>query len=275
MSPILPTILFASAAAAQITTSVWLPSSPYSPDDTNFQASVIAAEGDHVTMAISLNVEDSYAGESTIETVTFHGSTSFENIVTYSDSEYGYEGEATVSYGCSKEADRPVCAFSSNGPAVWSEYCADFSDYRTAYTTTETYTFDSPSSVVEQVQTYDNSDLIPDFCLTGSLLPESYAVMSMSMKGTKFETYPITITAGEDKLSATAGATPTNSRASATTTPTGSVTPTVTPSGSNSTVPSSSPTAPNAPAEQTGAAAPMLTLAPALAGLGALVAALL
>jgi hypothetical protein len=277
MSSILSTILFASAAAAQVTTSFWLPSMDVAPEDVNFQASVVGADGKDVTLAISIDGED-FGGAETMETVTFHGSTAFETVSTITDYDSDYAGDMTVSYGCTKSGNSPVCSYSSNGPAVWSSYCADYSEYMTVLTTTSTYTFDSPSSVVEQVETQDYRDMVPDFCLTGSLLPESYAINTLSVGRTDIETYAVTITAGEELLSATAGATPTTSGASATTKSTGSATPTASsssPSGSstgNSTVPAPSPTA---PVEQTAAAAPMVTLAPALAGLGALVAALL
>lgn len=269
MSSILSTVLFASAAVAQVTTSVWLPS--YGASDYEFKASVVGVDGDAVTMAVSLSADDDYYGNSE-ETVTFHGTTAFENVITTTDSYGDYEGDMTISYGCSKQGNKPVCVYSSNGPAVWSSYCEDYSSYTTIIVSTETYTFDSPASTIEQVSTYDYRDQVPDFCLTGSLLPEYYAVNSMSIAASDMETYAVTITAGESKLSATAGASPSNRAASPTKTPTGSasVTPT---GGSNSTGPSSSP---SPPAQQsTAAAAPMQTLAPALAGLGALIAALI
>lgn len=269
MAPVLSTVLFASAAAAQITTSMWLPI-PYGSDDYDFQASIVGADGDRVTMAI----EDASSAGPT-NTITFHGSTSFENIITTSDSYGDYEGDMTVSYGCSKRRGTPVCVVSSNGPVVWSAYCADY----TSYVTTETYTFDSPPSTVEQVATYDYLDSMPDFCSTGSLLPERYAVQTISASDADeayLGTYAVTITAGEQKLSATAGATPSNTPASSTpsrsTTPTNSLSSSPTNSGSNSSVPS-----PTTPAQQStnAASAPMKTVAPILAGMGAFVAAVM
>ena len=269
MSPILSTILFASAAAAQVTTKIWLPGSP-GEDDYQFQASIIGADGDDVTMAIEMSGDDYYGST---ETVTYHGTTSFENIITTSDSYGSYKGDLTVSYGCSKRGDTPRCTYSYNGPVAWSSYCEDYTSYTAVITETSTYTYDSPPSTVEQVETYDYRSQIPSFCLSGSVLPDEYAIETLSLEDSEVATYAVTITAGEEKIGATAGASPTNSGASPTKS-NSSVKPTSSPSGSNSTSPTGTPTP---PAEQssTGAAAPMKTLAPAIAGLGALVAALL
>jgi hypothetical protein len=277
MSPILSTLIFASAAAAQVTTSIWLPGAPYGEDNIAFQASVVNVDGDAVTMAIGMDSEE-YLSAS--ETVTFHGSTAYENVITTSDSYGDYEGDLTVSYGCTKDGNKPVCTYSYNGPVAWSSYCEDYTSYTKVVTSTQTYTYDSPESTVEQIETYDYRDQVPDFCLTGSVLPDKYAINTVEADDTDVQTYAVTITAGENKLSATAGATPTGSAASSTK-KTGTASATPTPSGgsgNNSTGPASSgsPSPSSAPVEQsTGAAAPMKTLAPALAGLGALVAALL
>lgn len=266
MSSILSTVLFASAAVAQVTTSVWLPA--YGADEYEFKASVVAAEGDTVTMAVEMSADDYYGGA---ETITFHGTTAFENVITTTDVYGDYEGDITISYGCSQRNNNPVCVYSSNGPAVWSSYCEDYSSYATPVVETETYTFDSPPSTIEQVSTYDYRDQVPEFCLTGSLLPESYAIDTVSVRNSDMQTFAVTITAGAAKLSATAGATPSNSAASPTRTSNSESTPTPTGS-SNSTGPTNTPPPPSE--QSTAAAAPMQTLAPALAGLGALVVAL-
>jgi hypothetical protein len=257
MSPILSTILFASAAAAQITTSLWLPSLGTSDEQQyNFEASVIASKGDDITMAVGISGDEYPA-----ETITFHGSTAFENIITTSDVDGSVSGDMTYSYGCTQQGKKPICVASSNGPAVWSLHCDAYTEYA-----------DFTSSLG-----------LPDYCMSGSLLPESVAVTSISLDETEVQTYAVTITAGEAKLGATAGATPTNSGASPTRTPTGSLTRSTTGStttsptgGNNSAGPASTPSGSAPPAEQSkGAAAPMVTLAPALAGMGALVAAFL
>lgn len=268
MSPILSTILFASAAAAQVTTSIWLPAAPYGQEQFEFQASVVGVDGDAVTMAIGMDSGD-FAGTS--ETITYHGTTAFENVITTTDSYGDWEGDMTVSYGCSKEGNKPVCTYSYNGPIAWSSYCEEYSSYTEVITTTETYT--RRASTYELTETYDYRTEVPDFCMTGSVLPESIAIDTVSAEGTDVQTYAVTITAGASKLGATAGATPTGS---ASKTGTSSASPTASPTGgNNSTGPAGTPSQ-SAPAEQsTAAAAPMKTLAPALAGLGALVAALL
>jgi len=260
MSPFLSTLLFASVATAQITTSVWGPwGGSDEQEDYSFQGSVVAAEGDAVTMAIAMS-GDEYDGYT--ETITFHGSTAFEQIITTTDEFGDYEGDMTISYGCTKEGNKGACVYSTNGPVLWSSICAEYTE---------------STDVVTSTDSFDQG--VPDFCLTGSLLPESYAVASMSLRASQIQTYPVTVTAGEAKLGATAGATPTNSGASPTNS--GGVSPTKTgttsPTGGNSSSgPSTTPSASAPPAEQsTAAAAPMMTLAPALAGLGALIAAFL
>jgi hypothetical protein len=276
MSPILSTIIFASAAAAQVTTSIWLPAAPYGEDNIQFQASVINVDGDAVTMAIGMEDKEFLSSS---ETVTYHGTTAFENVVTTTDSYGDYEGDLTVSYGCTKKGNKPVCTYSYNGPVAWSSFCEDYTSYTAVITSTETYTYDSPESTVEQIETYDYRDQVPGFCLTGSVLPDKYAIQTVEAESdTDVQTFAVTITAGEEKLSATAGATPTGTASSTKKTGSASATPTPSGNGNNSTSPASSgsPSQSSAPAEQsTGAAAPMKTLAPALAGLGALVAALL
>jgi hypothetical protein len=270
MSSILSTVLFASAAAAQITTSIWLPA-PYGVEDYTFKASVIASEADAVTMAIDMKVDGEDIA-STADIITFHGTTAFENIITTTDAYGDYEGDLTVSYGCTKQRSGPVCAYSYNGPVAWSSFCEDYTSYTTVITSTVTY------GDLEEVVTEDYRDQVPSFCLSGSVLPEEWAIETASAEDIDVQTYAVTITAGEEILGATAGATPTNSAASPTksSSETPARTPTSSGSGSASS-PSGSPSGtPSPPAEQsTGAAAPMNTLAPALAGLGALVAALL
>lgn len=278
MSPVLSTLLFAAAAAAEVTTSMWLPG-PYSAEDVGYVASVIGANGDTVTMVLEYDDETDFSSlgyyeyDNEPETITFHGSTSVENVVTTTDAFDG--NELTISMGCEKKGSRgrAVCAYSSNGPAVYSSLCSYYSDYNEIVTSTEVYTFDNPSSEVTQIETYDYRSYIPDYCLgSASTIPESELVQTMTMGSDYFETYQVVVTAGEEKLSATAGATPTDSAASATATGSGASSGasfTAAPSGSGSPTASQSSGAP----EQTTNAAPMVTVAPMLAGLGAAVAA--
>jgi hypothetical protein len=136
MSKILLTVLFASAAAAQITTSIWAPSAITDiKADYGFRASVITT------------IDES--GE--------------------------FKGDMTMAYGCTKQGKKPICVYSINGPAMWSSVCSDHSDYTTT-------TFDR--SFEQGVQ---------NFCLTGSLLPESIAIFPRSLGASDIQTYPVTV----------------------------------------------------------------------------------
>jgi hypothetical protein len=277
----LAALLFAATATAQYTTYIRIPSGP--PDgsaDYDYEASVVAVEGGKTTlvMAVNYNDEDGIVYSGMSETITFDGSTWMETSFTTSmaeDNDYAY------SFGCSMPVNTRsdvACTYSQNGPYIVSQYCEEYSSYAVGTTETYLYTYTSdlsgPESVETIIETYDGilSD-IPDYCTEGaSTLPESVAVQTVEMSGTDARYVSVVVTAGQDKLGATAGATPSNTGARPTgTTATGLET-VFTQSGQ-----SGSPTGPtDAPAapENTNAALPMVTIAPALAGLGVAMAAL-
>ncbi|PVH92559.1 hypothetical protein DM02DRAFT_635259 [Periconia macrospinosa] len=264
--------LFAAGAAAQLTTSVWLPGGSKYADSyeryiDSFNASVIAKEGTKTVMALQSVIATATRGayRATAQTMTLHGSTSFEFVTTF-NSRVGYE--STYSMGCSlAESTKAVCTDATIDPNMYSEYCGYYTSTQPVdiYTTTRRYTYSNPPQTVTQVytstETYRQNYRTPSACLSGSTLPESYYRTTYTVRP---ETYQVVVTAAAEKL--TASSTPTsNSTVSSVSSSA---------SGSGSTP---SPGAPgssgnNAPAPNQNAA-PMVTLAPALAGLGAAAAA--
>ncbi|KAF2873963.1 hypothetical protein BDV95DRAFT_592121 [Massariosphaeria phaeospora] len=277
MSPFLSTFIFvACAAAADMTTSLWLPSwqsSGGSAEEIGYYGSVIGADGDRLTLAVvyddNTNTEALDILSNEPETITVGGSTYFEwsTTTTAPDSDLSF----TISMECAVTSrDETVCTHSMNGPAYFSAYCEDFTYKTAAETVTYVESLDS-DSVYSTVLTYDNQDTLGNFCGTGSVLPENIAIDTVTMESSGASLYQVVITAGMDKLSATAGATPSSTGAKATGTSAESSSAPASGSGaSGSGTPQSSATA---PVEATGAAAPVITMAPMLAGLGAAVAA--
>ncbi|OAL56381.1 hypothetical protein IQ07DRAFT_526326 [Pyrenochaeta sp. DS3sAY3a] len=205
MSSILATTLFATFAAAQITTSIWLPGAAEA--NQTFVGSVIAQSGDQTTLSLAFAdgpAESSEYYRSAPPTVTLEGTTFVAYQATAEDPLNDSDNTVTVSLECSRSDTNaaPTCVVSTAGvEAVISEL---YSQY------------------------YLNN-------------------------------FQLIITAGEEKLSAVAAATPTASGASVT--------------GSGSAVSGSGSAASGVPQQSTNAAGPMMTMAPALAGLGAAAAA--
>jgi hypothetical protein len=267
MSLAISTLLFAASATAQYTTSFWMPSR--FNDEIGFEGSVVDVKDDKTTIAIVYDQDSNTDGFSLQglepETITLQGTTWFETVTTTSES--FEEGDATYSIGCSipsRTRAKPVCTYSVQGVLAYNQYCSDYSTYTDAYTTSYEYTYDGfdTTSVETIIETIDYRTYIPDFCLSGSLLPESIALNTGTMSRTDIETYQLVITAGQEKLGATAGSTPTGTSAKETSTGTQSVA-----TRSDGSTPTAAASAP----ENTGAA-PMITAAPILAGLGAMAA---
>lgn len=254
----LSTVLFAASAAAQLTTSMWMPSS-YDPSEVGFYGSVVDVKDGKTTVALQFDddtdMDSIYVYDNTPETITIQGSTWFESVAT--TTERFEEGDMTYSIGCSVPARsraKPTCTYSMGGELAYKSYCSDYSSYTDAYTSTYEYTYTAdewyPETVETYIRTVDYRTYIPEECSSGSTLPEDIAVQTVTMSRGYIETYQVVITAGEEKLSATAGSAPQGTGAQAT----------------NGTITGGTPTA-NAP-QNTGAAAPMVTQAPLLAGLG-------
>lgn len=249
MSKILTTALLATSAAAQLTTSLWIPGAANS--NVSFVASVIEASGDQTTLSLDFAggpmTDDEYYSESP-HTVTVAGDTSVGFEVT-AEQPYGQTEVAfTIALACTRTDTDAIatCTMTTKGAdQVISAICVDAKKSHATPLEGEQYCTDSEGVTTEQTLT-----------LTG----DSAAFMN---------NFPMTITAGTEKLDASAVATPSGSgarstgAAAAASAGTGSVRPSNTPSVSRS----------GSAAEQsTAGAAPMMTLAP-LAGLGAAAAA--
>jgi hypothetical protein len=279
----LTTLLFAASAAAQITTSFWMPYGVLDAGEAGYVGSVIGVDGDKTTLQIEYDDDtdtDAYYYSDTPQTITLGGSTYYEEIITTT---VDYYGDYTWSIGCSQaESTRaqPKCTESSNGAYIWSAYCDYYTgSYTEAYTTTELVTWTSdeygPATTETYIETYDPATYIPDFCTNSgsSAIPESLATTSETLSASYVETYQLVITAGTEKLSSG------SSSGSSTASGSGSSRATTTGTGAQSGATGASQgqqtgTAGGIP-DGTGAASmPMITRAPMMAGLGLAVAAL-
>ena len=245
MSPLLSALLLAATATAQLTTSIRMPS-PYQ-DDTHigFLASVVAVSGDKTTLALhfdnATNLRTAgYLIDHKPNTMTFQPS-AFEAVSTIPAS--AATPASTVTYGCSFASPRSasaggICSFVSDGPGLHASACAPYASAASA----------------------------PAYCKDGSDLPESLRAHTYAIEDQDIATYQVVITAGTEKLSATAGATPSA----------GSPAPTGTLASlhrGQNVVPVE--TGAPAPAAATGAAGALFAVHPVVLGVGALALGLL
>ncbi|KAJ4360534.1 uncharacterized protein N0V89_001099 [Didymosphaeria variabile] len=244
--------------------------SPYQ-DDTHigFYASVVGASEGKTTLALQFDNKTDlatagYIVEDEANTMTFYGSSRFESVTTTTEV---FDGPAlTIGYGCQGTSARggasvgALCRFASEGPAVYSSVCERYSDYSDIYTSTQEIAYGDDYTVTETT-IIDYRTRIPSYCKSGSTLPESVVAHTYAIEQEEIATYQVVITAGAEKLSATAGAMPSNSGP----VPTG--TGAFTLHKGQNVVPTETGSA--APVQETGAAGMNLPLHPALAGLGA------
>ncbi|KAF2740740.1 hypothetical protein EJ04DRAFT_164380 [Polyplosphaeria fusca] len=276
MSLFLSSLLLAATATAQVTTSIRMPGN-LDDYDVGYYASVVGNSDGALTLALQYDNDTDIDAlgvyENAPETATLKGATWFESVVTTTDP---FENNAamTMSLACQMPTAgraKPTCVYSMGGELAFSSYCSDYSTYTDVYTTTyvDSYSSDEfgPATEYTYTETVDYGDYIPEFCTEGSTLPESIAVETVTLSKSYIGTYQVVITAGEEKLDATAAAAP-SSGASQTASTTGAA---PAPTGANGTVTSGTA---SAPPQGTGAA-PLMTMAPALVGLGAAIAAFL
>ena len=250
MPSILATTLFATYAAAQLTTSLWLPGAANA--DPTFVGSVIEQNGDRTTLSLAFQTGATQTPDyyrSAPDTVTFGGTTYIAYEATAADPIGESDNSITVSLACSRANAKaaPTCTMSTKGAdAVISALCASI--------TTQ------PQATPVEGQEY----------CTGSESLTTQETLTLSGESQYYvNNFPLIITAGTDKL-ASAAATPTASSASVTTSASArSGSGTASGSGPSSTGAASSGPAP----QTTNAAAPVRSMAPALAGLGAAAAA--
>lgn len=254
MPSLLSLSLLVASVSAQVTTSVWFPGVSET-EHIGYVASVIARSGDKTTLAVKFddktNTTSLFAEENGPETITL-APNAWQVLTTTT---FTGSGDYTNLAACSKGPDNAICTASSNGGFAWSELCRDHTE--TGNQVTRTYLYTDRFSSVESVTVSYNplSNSYADFCKSsGTTLPESAAISVMTVGLSRIQAYPIVITAGLEKLEATAGASPSTTGASVTGRPTGSQTT-------------------NAPAQQSTGAAAGGKIAPAFVGLGAAMAA--
>ncbi|KAF2273059.1 uncharacterized protein EI97DRAFT_436483 [Westerdykella ornata] len=264
--------LLASGATASITTSFWFPVNLVGTDRITYVASVIGAASDRITLAAHPTNDPDYEalGIDTTGTLTLTvASTLFEQSVPeMTGIAGGNPKDFGQSYRCevpSADATAAACTGSVGQGIARLQHCATPRSARQAETVTKEWTFSDPGTqgVETIVRTFPPSPTtpVPDWCsaisdLTGGSVPSSVLTTTAEVPVSEFTTFTFILTAGEEKLvpATTAGA-PTSS----TPVPTGSA-------------PNSGRTGTSSSTAGTGAAAPMKTVAPALAALGAAVA---
>ncbi|KAI8932778.1 hypothetical protein NX059_010268 [Plenodomus lindquistii] len=264
MSSFFATTLFASSVAAQLTTSIWLPGAAFA--DVAFLGSVISQSGDKTVLSLDFAGSSASQNEYYSEvppTVTIGGATFAAYTATAVDLFGEDDTTVTISLGCERANVRavPTCTMSTAGfSQIYSQLCAAIPT-------------DAPASSAD-------SDA---FCTEYS---DATTVETLTLSGDSqyyINNFALTITAGTDKLSAAASATANGASSTASgSTAAGSAASRSAAPASGSTSSSGLPTntgsasasaASVAPSSLTGAAAPMRTMVPALAGMGAAAAA--
>lgn len=237
------TLVAASALAANITTTVWLPGG--ADANQTFLGSVVEQSGDQTIMSMAFAetpISPGYYARAP-GTVTLEGETYVAYSVTGTDSGDTDASPVTVGFECRRESAGentvPTCTASTTGlEGAISRFCSGLS---------------------EQLES------VPGYCTNSSSIQTAETqTFNADTDSIYYLTYPLIITAGSEKLGASAVATPSSSSASVTG-GSGSGTPAA---------PSRSVSGASGVVEQTtGGAAPMKTMVPALAGVGAAAAA--
>lgn len=243
MSAFLLTSLLASAAAAQYTTSMWIPGAEDAK--LKFIGSVIDAKNDKTTLSIKYESPESedYYGEAP-KTVTVAGTTYV-----------GYSADMGFSYPSVTESMSMAMACSrgtaSNAIATCEITTRNFDAFTKNY-----------CSVLAAETTRTTAAELEELCTSPtSVATETTMTMSGEMAA-YMNNFELIITAGTEKIGASAAATPSSSGASLTRAVSSGATPAPSAASSSGVV-----------QQSTNAAAPAMTMAPMLAGMGAAVAA--
>jgi hypothetical protein len=229
--------LFAAAAnAANITTSIWLPGAANA--NQTFYGSVIAQSGESTVLSLAYANAPSTPDyfRSAPQQATVGGTTYVAYNVSAIDEAASVAVTVTIGLECRRPSGGisavPTCTLSTLGVGgMISDLCAGL-------------TVASP----------------PEYCTASSALAAEQTQTFSGESQYYINNYPLIITAGTDKLGASAAASPSAGSASVTAAGTGSGT-----VARSQTLSSASGSAQQA----TGAAAPMKTMAPALVGVGA------
>lgn len=248
--------LLASMAAAQnITTSIWLPGAANA--NQSFIGSVVTQEGDRTTISVAFDVEGiqtEYYGNGP-GYVTVEGTTYVAYHLTASDA--GSDFTITVDVACSRKDGNgaSTCAMTTRDAtlevSILDSYCGSQQGSTTnVFTRTDS---PGPDNSDAPTRTWTITETVANVC-TGSIDPSVFPQTTTTMSGDEqnlSNDYKLVITGGTEKLGASPTATPTRS-------------------GTQSTIALVSSGIGSAGVTQaTGAAAPMLTMGPIVAGLGA------
>lgn len=272
MATTLSLILLAAGATAQVTTSFYMPLRPLGTDKVTYLGSVVAADGDRLTLAIVPNNDTNYseliANPDKTQTYTFAST-----LLEFSTTDMGVSEMGIATATGPREASswglHEKCEIPSTGSEV--RCTVSYGSEIRRMMCFETEATPRPAETATQLWTYSNSETAgvetiirtfpagpttapPDFCSNSDApIPSSELEWVNSGSKEAFAPYKIIITAGEEKMKPTAGGVATTSGPE----PTGAKSTGTEPTGSET---------------DNGASAPMRTMVPALAGLGAVAA---
>lgn len=275
ITPVLSIVLFAASATAQITTSIWAYQGFIKTDKYGYYGSVVAVDGVHTTLALTYDNGtdlDALGFSSSPETYVV-GPAYWEGSATNRFADHRTESgdiksdDNVQKFWCEKKTTSgatPSCTASYGRVFAVGLICNEPNTYQTKPSTiyhTRTNTYSGRGTYSAGVETITDILTIPvdtrtppDWC-NEDTYPATFTgfVTTLGVPESEFASIQVVITAGQEKLSATAGAsaTPTN----------------VQPTSSQSTSTRS------ALATFTGAAVPMRPIATAVAGLGVAIAA--
>jgi hypothetical protein len=277
MSIIVSIIFFAAFATAQLTTSFWQPNIYLGTTKVGYYGSVIGVDKDRTTIAIKYdnNTNPEHFATDDVETITF-ASTLWEaytaNIRDLGRDTTSDRGNYAYNLACQKATSAratPVCTISRGPGLAHDAACpATFRSIYPAITTTLIYTYSADVSgtagivttTVETTLGGPPKSMDRPWCSGSSgSIPGSFVENEMTLEFYNAATYQLVITAGEEKLSATTGAS--------------AATPG--PQATGSQAIGSQASSGLTSTARTGAAMPMKTVAPALVVLSAAAAAFL
>jgi hypothetical protein len=263
MISFVPTIFLIGVATAQITTSFAYFKNGFGPNHIGFYGSVISVKDSQTALHLEPdNGTDpdlpGWLGNDSKQTFTI-GPDMFEWRGQLGPSHVpdNITDELDIVQYCSlpKNAE-PSCTQSAGAYNAYQLLCDSTQTSSTSFTT-QTYTYSGRMSYSGGVETLTqtivfgpNTKGFPDWCSNSSYTPTTGYQQPLSVKKEDIATYPLIITAGQEKLGATpgvgvsaSGATPTSGGAGA-----------------------------GAGSASSGAAMPMRTVGPVIAGLGAAMA---
>jgi hypothetical protein len=233
-------LLVTSAVAANITTSIWLPGAANA--NQTFLGSVIQQSGDQTVLALAFASAASTPDyfRSAPDQVTVGGTTFVAYNASATDTKASNAAAVTIQLECRQPSGGvsavPTCTMSTLGAdSVVGAVCAGLS-----------------------------VTSLPEYCTVSSAVNVQQTLTFSGESQYYINNYPLIITAGAEKLGASVAATPSASSASVTGARSYSGTARIAAASSQST---------GSPQQATGAAAPAMTMAPALVGLGVAVGA--